>query len=334
MRKKRISLSALCLCLLLLCGCGGGNTTVSAETGRATASTGQAQVPTGPTERVDSGFDDEVQAAIDGHEKKRFWRVETPGSFPETVSVWTFDALDVKTLWAGLREELLQDAADYTEKYYRETDSTLCSFKLDGRDVEARICPYEIAFSFVTPKRAQAFGEALTEHLSKLLGLPLPDRNEEHFSGRKYAATPELDGLPLDLHMSAGGTFLTYCGVWVDGKFAKLYCPMQKLRVVGQLSADRLLQPEEVRETLLFANLVTGEDDLLFYHTVSVFQDCQPVYRADTMSGTIRPAWRVSGKQWLYYELSGEGRYEFHPLELLVDALTGEVFVAEGDSGL
>lgn len=330
-----IRLSVIWLCLLLLCGCGERREVDAATTQTIQNSTGPSHTSsdsTRPTAHIDSGMDEEIQAAIDAHETKRFWRVEEPGSFPETVSAWTFEALDVKTLWTGLREGLLADVTDYSEKYYEVNKSTLCRFELDGREDEARIIPLEneISFSFLTTNRAKAFGEKLADYLSNALGLPILDWGEEHTQGRTLAYTPVLGGLPVDQHICLGEGFTGYFGVWVQGKTVHMNCPMQNIHASERLATERFLKPEEVQETLLFANLL--DDNVYSYKSVSVYQSCQPVYMADTVSGTIRPAWRVSGKQYIYAELAGVGEYSTKPLEILVDALTGEVFYAEGVS--
>lgn len=328
----RIRISVVCLCLLLFCGCG---VTPEKETLTETAQGSDATSQTSETEtgmgtRIASDLDEEIQSAIDAHENKRFWRVEEAGSFPESVSVWSFDARDGTTMWPELREGLLADVTDYSEKDYRENDFTFCRFEMDGREVEARIHPETISFSFLTTNRARAFGEKLADYLSNALGLPLSDRGEEHTYGRTLAFTPELEGLPLDQHFSLGGGLRGFCGVWVQGKTANINWPMQNLRVSEQLSADRLLSSEEVRETLLFMNLV--DDESHGYRSVTVYQSCQTVYKADAVTGTVRPAWRVSGKQYIYMELDGVGEYSTVLLELLVDALTGDVLYAEGVS--
>ena len=327
-RKLLLCVAAVLLCIMLFCGCAGprqdGNGTAFTD-GTQPITPETQKTPTGPSDRVDVGLDEELQAAIDAHETKHFWRVEEPGSFPETVSLWAFDELEAKTLWAELKEGLIKDATDYTEQSYSET--LLCRFKLEGRKVEARILPYEMCFTFITPKRAMSFGEDLTRALSDRLGLLLSDRSEEHTGGRKYAATPELDGLPLDLHFSTETGGFAYCGVWVAGKNAYVNCPIQNLRVAGQLSANRLLTPEDVRQSLLFTDVlgITTHS----YQGVSVYEHCQPVYRGDMVTGTIRPTWRVSGRQYVIVS----NTITVFPLELLVDALTGEVFCAEGTSG-
>ena len=283
---------------------------------------------TRPAAHIDSGMDEEIQAAIDAHETKRFWRVEKAGSFPETVSVWSFDLREDTSLWSELREGLLADVTDYSEK--TENDFTFCRFGMDEREVEARIHPDAISLTFLTSNRAKAFGEKLADYLSNAVGKPILDRVEEHTQGRTLSFTPELEGLPLDQHYSIAGGFSGRCGVWVNGKTANISWPMQNLRVSEQLSADRLLSSEEVRETLLFMNLM--DDESHGYQSVSVYQTCQPVYMADAVTETIRPAWRVSGKQYIYMELDGDGEYTTVLLEILVDALTGNVFYAEGVS--
>lgn len=330
----RIRISVVCLCLLLFCGCGvtsEKDTLTDTSQGSATTSK-KPEAETGMGTRIASDLDEEIQTAIDAHETKRFWRVEEAGNFPETVSVWSFDPREDTTLWSELREGLLADVTDYSEKYYEVNKSTLCRFELDGREVEARIIPLEneISFSFLTTNRAKAFGEKLADYLSNALGLPILDWGEEHTQGRTLAYTPVLGGLPLDQHICLGEGFTGYFGVWVQGKTVHMNCPMQNIHASERLATERFLKPEEVQETLLFANLL--DDNVYSYKSVSVYQSCQPVYMADTVSGTIRPAWRVSGKQYIYAELAGVGEYSTKPLEILVDALTGEVFYAEGVS--
>ena len=316
----------LLLCLLLLLGCGGGpgEPAASTEAVRQTMSPiAGSEAESRPTERVESGLDEEIQAALDAHETKRFWRVEAPGSFPETVTLWSWSRPDARTLWPALRDGLLAEAADLTEKTYTVSDMIFCSFQLDGRKAEARIVPEGIEFSFLTLNRASAFAERLTAEEAERLGLPLQARSSANSAGKKLV-TPTLEGLPLG-HYTTPERLAVRLGVWQDGKLVHLSAPMEKPRAAGQISADTLLQPEEVEATLLFVN---GLENDRSFQLVSVYQSCQPVYRADAVTGTIRPTWQVTGRQYLYDPPSG--RYNTFPLELLVDAVTGEVFVAEG----
>ena len=202
------------------------------------------------------------------------------------------------------------------------------SFTLDERSVEARVYPDGIEFSFLSSKRAKAFAERLVEEESERLGLPLQDRVEEHVNGRTLVMTPELDGLPMDHHTRTAEGSLPLFGVWSNGNIVHLSSPMQEIRVSETISADSLLRPEEVRETLLFLNTFEFDSGLKI---VTVYQSCQPVYRADVQTGTLRPAWRVCGKQYVYNPISGSS--ETLPHELLVDALTGEAFLTEGTDG-
>ena len=326
MKALRYVPALICLCLLLT-GCGRGpagtdTSPVSGPAGTETATEPAASV-TGPTERVESGLDEEIQAALDAHETKRFWRVEAPGSFPETVTLWSWSRPDARTLWPALRDGLLAEAADLTEKTYTVSDMIFCSFQLDGRKAEARIVPEGIEFSFLTLNRASAFAERLTAEEAERLGLPLQARSSANSAGKKLV-TPTLEGLPLG-HYTTPERLAVRLGVWQDGKLVHLSAPMEKPRAAGQISADTLLQPEEVEATLLFVN---GLENDRSFQLVSVYQSCQPVYRADAVTGTIRPTWQVTGRQYLYDPPSG--RYSTFPLELLVDAVTGEVFVAEG----
>lgn len=347
MKVIRIALaSALCLVLLFCCSCGaapGQESSAPAPeqagpaqapgTERSTQSGAQTDMETGPEPHLDTGLDEEIQAAVDGHVTQRFWRVEAAGSFPEEVCIQSFDVVDVQTLWARLRAGLLQQAEDYTEKTYPD-GTTGCSLRLDGREVTVTIPPSPwISFVFLSPKRAKAFGELLAGELSDSCGLPVADRSEEHFEGRTLAFTPELDGLPVDLHISfAPGDPMGCSGVYVTGKNVHADYFPENLRRTETVSAKELLDPEEVRQTLLFLNLL-GDDvsSRSGYEMVSVYQDCQPVYRLDAVSGTVRPAWRVTGKQYVYFD--AQTGYSVFPLELLVDALSGEVFVANGVSG-
>lgn len=330
MNAKKSIQCILALLLVFLCGCGVmPEKETLTETAQGSAATSKKpEAETGIGTRIASDLDEEIQTAIDAHETKRFWRVEKAGSFPETVSVWSFDLREDTSLWSELREGLLADVTDYSEK--TENDFTFCRFGMDEREVEARIHPDAISLTFLTSNRAKAFGEKLADYLSNAVGKPILDRVEEHTQGRTLSFTPELEGLPLDQHYSIAGGFSGRCGVWVNGKTANISWPMQNLRVSEQLSADRLLSSEEVRETLLFMNLM--DDESHGYQSVSVYQTCQPVYMADAVTETIRPAWRVSGKQYIYMELDGDGEYTTVLLEILVDALTGNVFYAEGVS--
>lgn len=323
MPKKWIAFLGLCLCLLLLCGCGGGETAASTESGNEPASAVPRREPTGPTEHVDSGFDEEVQAAIDGHETKRFWRVEAPGSFPETVSLYSWTGEDGLALWPTLREKLLSEATELTEKRYHNPEAILVQFKLDGKKAEARIFPEGIEFAFSTSKRAVAFAELLAAEESERLGLSLRDLRDKHGGGRKFVATPELDGMPMDNRCSCVEGIAGDCGVWNRYKTVYLSVPMDEIRVERRIPSDSFLSPEELCSTLLFMN---GLEDRAGFRLVTVYQSCEPIYCADARSHTIRPAWRVTGKQYV----ESDGKYKTVSLELLADALTGEIFVSEG----
>ena len=321
MKSTWVKLAAILLCLLL-CGCGG-------TPGKA-AATRQADPPAAesdsakPSEHINSGLDEEIQAAIDAHEAKRFWRVEEAGCFPETVTTYTWTALDTEELWPQLRERLLGEDGKYSQG--RKGEVTVCSFTLDGEVVEARIYPYgEILFVCKTPKRARELASLLAEEEAARLGLPLEERPEDHSSSVKLVRTPQLDGLPLDRHYLTEIGTMGGCFVWAGDKLAHLGLPMGEIRVAGSVSRKNLLTPEDVEATLLFLNALPDESAV---RSVEVYQSCEPVCCADLSSGTIRPAWRVGGIQYVYWP--GFESYETHRLVRIVDAQSGAVYLAEG----
>ena len=324
MKSTRIRLAAALLSLLLLCGCG-GTPGKAAATKEADSSAAAESDPAKPTEHINSGLDEEIQAAIDAHEARRFWRVEETGSFPERVTLYTWTKLEAEALWPVLRERLLGEDGSYTEG--RKGEVPVCSFTLDGQAVEARIYSYgEILFVCKTPKRARELASLLAEEEAERLGLPLEERPEDHTNSIKLVRTPQLDGLPLDHHYlteigTMGGGF-----VWASDKNAYLDLPMEEIRAAGSVSAQSLLTPEDVEATLLFLNALPGESAVSI---VEVYQSCEPVCYADRNSGTIRPAWRVSGIQYAYYE--GFAQYVTHRLVRIVDAQSGAVYLAEGE---
>lgn len=280
---------------------------------------------TGPSEHIESGLDEEIQAAIDAHEQKRFWRVEKSGTFPETVTLYTWTELDAQAFWPELRERLLGTELQYTSG--RSNDTDICSFLLDGKPVKTIINPYgEILFVCKNPKLKTQIAEMLTEEETERLGLPLEERPEDHRSN-EIVRTPQLGELPLDHHYRTEVGSMGWCGIFTSGNNATLSLPMGEIRSSGSLSSENLLTPEDVETTLLFLNELDHSETAV--NCVDVCQSCEPVCYADTVSRTIRPAWRVSGIQYVYW--TGFEEYEIHRLVLIVDAQSGEVLTAEGE---
>lgn len=319
----------LCLCLLLLCGCGGEPGASLAESGREPGSAATMEKPdagtdtpeteAAPRRPADPREDPEIKAALDARENKRFWRVEAPGSFPESVSLWSFSEVNTASLWTELRNSLQIDARDVPEQ--KTPDSVArCRFLYKGKAAEARISRYEIEFSFFNAELAEGFAELLLEEEAARLGLPIENRPEDQEHSETLAATPDLDGLPLDSHYGAVIGSLCAGGVRRTGKNVSLLYPIREISAFQQLSADSLLPLEEIRETLTFLDAVTPGPGP---KTVAVYQSCDPVYYADAKSGTIRPAWRVGGVQYTFW--SDTAGCQTDRLELLIDAVTGEV---------
>lgn len=303
---------------------GESHTAVSSPLPETPSGNAEATAPAPETtEHINSGLDEEIQAAIDAHENKLFWRVAESGAFPEKVSTWTWTALDAQAFWPELRERLFGADLNYTPG--RRGDVDICSFKLDGEVVEVRIFPYgEISFFCKSPKRAEKIAELLTETEAERLGLSFEERPEDHTTSDRLVRTPQLDGLPLDTHCRTAFA-MGHGGISRIVSRAELHLPMDELRSSGSLSSDSLLTPEDVEETLLYLNVLPNARPA---KSVEVCQSCQPVYYADLVSGMIRPAWRVDGIQYLYWDR--HGKYETHRLVLIVDAQSGEVFTAEG----
>ena len=281
---------------------------------------------TRPSDHIESGLDEEIQAAIDAHENKRFWRVEESGTFPKTVSIYTWTKLDVQSFWPELRDRLFGTDLQYSS--YTNSNASFCNFNLDGKLVKTIIYPYgEILFICKIPKIKNKIAELLTEEEIERLGLPLEERNEDYLNN-EIARTLQLGELPLDFHIrTEDGSMYGCCGIYTSGYNATLSLPMGEIRATGSLSSESLLTPEDVETTILFLNELDLSGKTV--KCVDVCQSCEPVYYADTVSGTIRPAWRVSGIQYIYW--TSFENYETHRLVLIVDAQSGEVFTAEGE---
>lgn len=318
----------LCLCLLL-CGCGAEPAASSAESGKAPGSAvtmgkpdaeaGPPETAAAPAKPADPKEDPEIKAAIDARENRRFWRVEAPGSFPETVFLWSFSEADTATLWTELRNSLQLDARDLPAQETADSFAR-CRFLYEGKSTEARITKYGIELSFLSAELSEDFAELLLDEESARLGLPLKDRPKEHEHSETLAATPELNGLPLDSHYGTAEGWLSTGGVRRTEKTVNLFFPIREISAFKQLSSDSLLPPEELRETLLFLDAAAPDPGP---KKITVYQSCEPVYYADAGSGTIRPAWRVGGIRYTFWNDSSGCQTD--RLELLIDALTGEV---------
>lgn len=283
------------------------------------------ETDTKTSEHVDSGLDAEVQAAIDAKENKRFWRVEETGSFPDSVSTYTWTALDAEAIWPVLRDRIIGEDGKYTQG--RKGNTLACSFMMDGEAVDAFVYPYgEILFRCKSPKCARKIAEMLAEEEAERLGLTMGERMQDHTNVIRFVRTPQLGELPLDLHYS-NEFAMGKSGVWTSADLVMISCPIGELRESVALSSAELLSPEDVEATLLFMNALPNERPV---SCVEVYQSCEPVCYADVTSGTIRPAWRIDGIQFVYW--TDFEQYVTHHLVLIVDAQSGEIFIAEGEN--
>ena len=207
----------LVLTAIFMCGCQQNETNICKEESESsrTVLSSEKSEGAGPTE---SSLDAEIQTAIDAHESKSFFMLNgDTREMPEGLSIWTCSRLNCTQLWPELRNQLFPEAEGGTEARPGEGGS-MYELTVDGKTVEVTVSPNVIGFSFVSSKRAKDFAEKLADVMTEKTGAGISDHAEEHFSNRRFAATAELNGLPLDLHFIGDDGFPQLCGIYQLGK--------------------------------------------------------------------------------------------------------------------
>ena len=313
----------LVLTAIFMCGCQQNETNICKEESESsrTVLSSEKSEGAGPTE---SSLDAEIQTAIDAHESKSFFMLNgDTREMPEGLSIWTCSRLNCTQLWPELRNQLFPEAEGGTEARPGEGGS-MYELTVDGKTVEVTVSPNVIGFSFVSSKRAKDFAEKLADVMTEKTGAGISDHAEEHFSNRRFAATAELNGLPLDLHFIGDDGFPQLCGIYQLGKEIYLSNPIGELLSSEAVSSESLLTLDDLEVSVEFESEIKKET---FTKTVTVYDRCESVFRFDEKSGTLRPAWRASGNRYIYWVDSGKTTTEH--AELLFDALTGEMFSVE-----